>query len=197
MTPQSTLHALRDAYQAKHFAEDIFDLDRGYLQTSVENNDDRMPLQFFVDYNNIWWFELLHSVEVYHTSIDAETGTGAIAFAVRYGDAQSTVDAIHGMQFLRFDAAGRIAYIRTFANPSFWVDNPHPVVQLDALGNHIWLGTGYDLNRSVAAAMTFLDNSAEAERFRTFPGLARQMGRIRQNLDYFAAQKSTQWQGGA
>ena len=164
MTPQTALHALRDAYQAKHFEEDIFDLDGGYLQTRVENNDDRMPLQFFVDYNNIWWFELLHSVEVYHTSFDLDTGTGAIAFAITYGDAQNQVAAIHGMQFLRFDAAGGIAYIRTFANPNFWVETPHPVVQLDAFGNHIWLGTGYDLDRSVASAIAFLDGSADADR---------------------------------
>ncbi|MCR9085530.1 MAG: hypothetical protein NXH97_02165 [Rhodobacteraceae bacterium] len=193
MTLQATLNALRDAYQAKHFGEDIFDLDVGYLQTSVENNDDRMPLQFFVDYNNIWWFELLHSVDVYHTSLNPETGTGAVAFAITYGDAHAPVDAIHGMQFLRFNEAGKIAYIRTFANPNFWVKNPNPVVQLDAFGNHIWLGTGYYLDSSAASAIAFLDDSADAERFRQHAGLDAQMGRIRRNLDYYAAHKSTQW----
>ena len=197
MIQNATIQALRDAYQAKHFAEDIFDLDVGYLQTSVENNDDRMPLQFFVDYNNIWWFELLHSVEVYHTSIDAETGTGAIAFAITYGDEQTQVDAIHGMQYLRFNEAGKIAYIRTFANPNFWVEHTNPVVQLDAFGNHIWHGTGYALDSSAASAIAFLDDSADAERFRQHAGLAAQMDRIRRNLDYYAAHKSTQWPGGA
>jgi len=193
MTPETTLQALCDAYEAKHFPEDLFDRDSGYLQTSVENNDDRMPLQFFVDYNNIWWFPLLQKVEVYHSSLDLGSKTGAIAFSVQYGDARSVADIVHGMQFLRFNGVGQISYIRTFANPNFWVENPHPSVQLDAIGNHIWLGSGYRMEQCAKAAIEFLDENPEAEAFRVLDRLSPQLQQIRRNLDHYQAHHSTQW----
>ncbi|MEO1105682.1 MAG: hypothetical protein AAFW98_18430 [Pseudomonadota bacterium] len=54
MHPVETLSRFRQMYEAKHFSEDIFECESGFLQTSVESNDDKMPLQFFFDYNNIW-----------------------------------------------------------------------------------------------------------------------------------------------
>lgn len=194
MSLSRTLQTLCDAYEAKHFSEDIFDLDAGFLQTSVENNDDRMPLKFFVDYNNIWWFPLLRAVEVYHSSIDDASGSGSIAFTVQYGDARSVADTIHGMQYLRFNEFGQISYIRTFANPSFWIDNPHPSVQLDAIGNHIWLGSGYRMDRSVQMAIEFLDESPEAATFRELDRLKPQIAQIRKNLDFYQSHNGTQWE---
>lgn len=190
MSLLETLRRLGDGYGVKHFRDDVFDLEAGYLQTSVENNDDRMPLQFFVDYNNIWWFPLLRSIDVYHVAIDAQTGTGGIAFAIQY---EGEAGPVHAMQYVRFNEAGKIDYIRTFANPNFWVGSPNPVVQLDAKGNQIWLGTGYSMDRSVNAAITFLDESPEAEAFRATDGLRPAIDRIRKNLDYYVMHQSTQW----
>ena len=188
-----TLRSFKDAYQAKHFPEDLFDCAHGYLQTSVENNDDRMPMQYFVDYNNIWWFELLHRVEVYHVSLDDKTGTGSIAFDVVYGDAKVQCLPAHGMQYVKFDEMDRISYIRTYANPLFWRDTPDPVVQFDAIGNEIWLGSGYDMVQAAADATRLVNGTSLREVGTFLDTLAPQIDRIRTNLGFYAAHGHTQW----
>lgn len=50
-------------YRARHFDADGFDLDGGYLQTTL-SDEARMPLRFFVEYNNVWWFKIVTAVAV-------------------------------------------------------------------------------------------------------------------------------------
>jgi hypothetical protein len=63
-------------YDAKRFERDLSDTDVGYLRPTL-SNDDRMPLDFFVEYNNRWWFPLLNRVAVPCIGYDPEADTGA------------------------------------------------------------------------------------------------------------------------
>jgi hypothetical protein len=62
-TRRELLLRFRAMYQAKLFELYLFDLDDGYLQTTL-SDEDRMPLRFFVEYNNAWWFAIISGVSV-------------------------------------------------------------------------------------------------------------------------------------
>ncbi len=59
---QAQMGRFAEMYRARHFDPAGFDLDAGYLQTTL-SDDARMPLRFFVEYNNVWWFEIVTAVE--------------------------------------------------------------------------------------------------------------------------------------
>ena len=143
---------LKSMYEHKHFSSDIFDIKNGYLQTAVASNDDRMPLQFFIDYNNMWWFNIIKSVDVPSVGYNPKTQTGFIILNINYGGKHT----LRGMQYVKFKDR-KIYYIRTYASPDFW-NNKAPSIQLDRYGNEIWLTTGYSLNYSVKAAKLFFSS---------------------------------------
>jgi hypothetical protein len=70
-TRRELLVRFRAMYQAKHFELYLFDLDDGYLQTTLPD-EDRMPLRFFVEYNNAWWFAIISGVSVPAIAYDEE-----------------------------------------------------------------------------------------------------------------------------
>lgn len=135
-------------YQAKHFDDDLFDLDDGYLQTTL-SDDAQMPLRFFVEYNNVWWFEIISAVEVPTAAYDPVSESGFIVLDISYGP-----DLLRAAQHVRFDG-DRIHRIRTYASSAFFLTSS-PLVELDRHGNAVWLETGYDLGASTAAAEVFL-----------------------------------------
>src|SRR6476620_8280996 len=76
-TRRELLLRFRAMYQAKHFELYLFDLDDGYLQTTL-SDEDRMPLRFFVEYNNAWWFAIISGVSVPAIAYDEESDSGSI-----------------------------------------------------------------------------------------------------------------------
>lgn len=189
------LEALKLAYEQRHFTEDIFDLKSGYLQTSVGGNEDKMPLQFFVDYNNIWWFPLLYRIEVNHVAYDEASETGGIAFDVTYGDENHKSEALPAMQRIQFSSDDTVNQIRTFASSSFWEGSSHPGIQLDGIGNQIWLETGYSMEYSAKAALLMLQESPVGKHFASLDALKTSIEKIIQNLRYYEDKATTQWQG--
>src|SRR6185369_2847366 len=130
-TRRELLLRFRAMYQAKHFELYLFDLDDGYLQTTL-SDEDRMPLRFFVEYNNAWWFAIISGVSVPAIAYDEESDSGSIVLDISYGD--DTINRLH-----------------TYASPVFFT-RPNPLVVLDAHGNAMWLDTGYGLDASRRAA---------------------------------------------
>ncbi|WP_217634375.1 hypothetical protein [Herbiconiux ginsengi] len=137
-------------YRARHFDTDPFDLEGGYLQTTL-SDEARMPLRYFVEYNNAWWFEIVTAVEVPVAAYDPASHSGFIVLEISYGD-----DVLRAAQHVHF-AGKKIARIRTYASSAFFAGS-NPLVRLDRIGNSIWLETGYDLTASTAAARRFVDS---------------------------------------
>src|SRR5690349_23782613 len=90
------LNSFRQMYIRCRFELDLFDLDGGFLQTTLAD-DDRMPLRFFVEYNNAWWFAIISGVDVPAIAYDPESDTGSIVLDIRYGD-----DVLRAMQHVHF-----------------------------------------------------------------------------------------------
>jgi hypothetical protein len=145
---RNVLARFREMYRARHFDPRLFDLDAGYLQTTL-SDDDRMPLKFFVEYNNAWWFAIVTSVDVPSIAYDEESDSGSIVLDISYD-----TDILRAMQHVHFGNE-RIERIRTYASGAFF-SRPNPLVQLDRYGNSVWLETGYDLDSSRTAAEVFL-----------------------------------------
>jgi hypothetical protein len=135
-------------YRAKHFDPDLFELDGGYLQTTL-SDDAHMPLRFFVEYNNVWWFEIISAVDVPAATYDPVSESGFIVLDISYGR-----DLLRAAQHVHF-AGEQIQRIRTYASSAFFL-TPSPLVELDRRGNAVWLETGYDLGTSIEAAEIFL-----------------------------------------
>ncbi|MBJ8345499.1 hypothetical protein [Antrihabitans sp. YC2-6] len=167
------LARFRDMYQRCRFDLDLFDVDAGYLQTTL-SDDARMPLRFFVEYNNVWWFAIISGVDVPSIGYDAESDSGSIVLDIRYGD-----DVLRAMQHVHF-GDGVINRIRTYASSSFFA-GPSPLVRLDARGNAVWLETGYDLETSRQAAEVFLATPLGTY-FAELPATAAAVERIQVNL---------------
>ena len=95
-TRRELLLRFRAMYQAKHFELYLFDRDDGYLQTTL-SDEDRMPLRFFVEYNNAWWFAIISGVSVPAIAYDEESDSGSIVLDISYGD-----DILRAMQHVHF-----------------------------------------------------------------------------------------------
>lgn len=169
------MQAFAQTYRDRQFDADHYDLDGGYLQTTL-SDDSRMPLRFFVEYNNAWWFEIVTAVEVPAVGYDPDSDTGFIVLDIAYDD-----DILCAMQHVGFGADGRIDRIRTYASNTFF-QRARPLIELDTYGNQLWLETGYHLRPSALAAMRFLDSPA-GQRFAVTEATAAPMARIRRNLD--------------
>lgn len=160
-------------YQAKHFDADLFDLDGGYLQTTL-SDEARMPLRFFVEYNNVWWFEIISAVQVPTAAYDPASDSGFIVLDISYGP-----DLLRAAQHVGF-AGDRIQRIRTYASSAFFL-TPSPLVELDRHGNAVWLETGYDLAASTDAARVFL-RTPRGRAFAAAEPTAGPVARIGRNL---------------
>ncbi len=171
------MRAFADMYRAKRVDRDGFD-DDGYLQTTL-SDDDRMPMEFFVEYNNAWWFEIISGVAVPHVAYDADSDTGSIVLDIDYAG-----DTLRAMQHVHFNA-DRITRIRTYASGTFFL-GANPLVRLDRAGNTVWLETGYDLAASRNAALAFLA-TPHGRAFETTEPTASPIARIRRNLDALGA----------
>lgn len=160
-------------YRAKHFDADLFDLAAGYLQTTL-SDDARMPLRFFVEYNNVWWFEIITAVEVPTAAYDPVSESGFVVLDISYG-----ADLLRAAQHVHF-SADRIRRIRTYASSTFFL-RPTPLVELDRHGNTVWLETGYDLAASAEAARVFL-GTPSGRAFAAAEPTAGPVARIERNL---------------
>ena len=134
-----------------------------------------MPLRFFVEYNNAWWFEIVTAVVVPAAGYDVESDTGFIVLDIHYQD-----DVLRAMQHVHFGAHS-INRIRTYASSTFF-SLPRPLIELDRHGNELWLESGYHLRPSAEAAREFLD-SATGRGFAAAEPTATPVARIRRNLD--------------
>lgn len=139
----------REMYRARHLEHAGFDTAEGYLQTALSDKD-RMPLEFFIEYNNAWWFAIVSAVEVPSIAYDAESDSAVIVLDISYG-----ADVLRAVQHVHFGDR-EINRIRTYASPTFFA-KPSPLVERDSHGNAIWLETGYDLATSTDAALGFLE----------------------------------------
>jgi hypothetical protein len=171
------MQAFAEMYRAKHLDLDGFDED-GYLQTTL-SDEERMPLEFFVEYNNAWWFEIVSGVVVPHVAYDPDSDTGSIVLDIDYAG-----DTLRAMQHVSFGAE-RINRIRTYASGTFFL-GANPLVRLDRSGNAVWLETGYDLASSLRAALAFLD-TPRGRAFAADDPTAHPVARIRANLAELAA----------
>ncbi|CAM3849095.1 hypothetical protein [Smaragdicoccus niigatensis] len=167
------LARFRTMYEQCHFDLDLFDVDGGHLQTTL-SDDAKMPLRFFVEYNNVWWFAIITGVTVPSIGYDAETDTGSIVLDIHYEG-----DLLRAMQHVHF-GDGVIDKIRTYASSSFFAGHS-PLVRLDARGNSIWLETGYDLESSRRTAEIFLETPL-GKYFAELPATAAAVERIKVNL---------------
>jgi hypothetical protein len=167
------MSAFAQSYRDRHFLEAHYDLDAGYLQTTL-SDDSQMPLRFFVEYNNAWWFEIVTAVGVPAVGYDPDSDTGFIVLDIEY-----ETDVLRAMQHVHFgeDVINRI---RTYASATFF-SRPRPLVELDRHGNEFWLETGYHLRPSAEAAAEFLDSEL-GKRFAATEPTATSIARIRTNL---------------
>jgi hypothetical protein len=133
-----------------------------------------MPLRFFVEYNNAWWFEIISSVEVPTSADDPVSDSGFIVVDISYDGA-----LLRAAQHVRF-GGDRIQRIRTYASSAFFL-TPTPLVELDRHGNAVWLETGYDLGACVEAAEVFL-KTASGRTFASTEPTAGPVARIQRNL---------------
>jgi hypothetical protein len=170
---QAQMERFATMYRDRHFEADGFDLDAGYLQTTL-SDEARMPLRFFVEYNNAWWFEIVTAVEVPTAAYDPASESGFIVLDIHYGE-----ELLRAAQHVHFDGE-RIARIRTYAAGAFFL-TPTPLVELDRHGNSVWLETGYDLATSAAAAELFL-GSPIGRGFAEREPTAAPIARIERNL---------------
>lgn len=174
--PAQRLDLMREfaqTYRDRHFLDEHYDLDGGYLQTTL-SDDSRMPLRFFVEYNNAWWFEIVTAVVVPAVGYDSDSDTGFIVLDIEYD-----TDVLRAMQHVHF-GADVINRIRTYASSTFF-STPRPLVELDRHGNEFWLETGYHLRPSAEAAGDFLD-SETGRAFAATEPTAAPIERIRHNL---------------
>lgn len=152
ITPRmQLLTEFKKMYEKKQFEPYLFDLNSGYLQT-VFSDQDKMPLNFFVEYNNQWWFPIPKEIIVPSISYDDETQSGAIFLDIYYNDK----DILRAVQYVKFKS-NKIHYIRTYTSPDFFLRNDMRI-QLDKYGNDLWLKTGYDLDYSEQVALHFFDS---------------------------------------
>ena len=105
-----------------------------------------MPLEFFIEYNNAWWFAIISGVDVPSIAYDPDSDSGLIVLDISYDD-----DVLRAVQHVHF-AEDAINRIRTYVSPSFFL-RWNPLVELDRHGNAIWLETGYDLANCTEAAV--------------------------------------------
>lgn len=168
------MHEFAETYREKRFDPTHYELDDGYLQTTL-SDDSRMPLRFFVEYNNAWWFEIVTAVDVPAVGYDPDSDSGFIVLDIHYGD-----DLLRAMQHVHFGPSS-INRIRTYAAGAFF-SRSRPLVELDAHGNRFWLETGYHLRESALAAQAFLDGATGRE-FAAGEPTAAPVARIRANLD--------------
>lgn len=146
------LQSFKEMYENKHFEKHLFDMSGGYLQTSVSSNEDNMPLNFFVEYNNMWWFSVIEKIVVPVVGYDPENDAGFIALDIYYDQDH----ILRASQYVKFKE-DKISYIRTYASPEFF-SGDDPLIKLDAYGNEIWLTTGYGLKYSAEAALLFFES---------------------------------------
>ncbi|MGW4480933.1 hypothetical protein [Rhodococcus triatomae] len=168
------MRAFAQTYRDRHFRDEHYDLADGFLQTTL-SDDSKMPLRFFVEYNNAWWFEIVTAVRVPAVGYDPDSDTGFIVLDIEYD-----TDVLRAMQHVHF-GDGVINRIRTYASGAFF-SRPSPLVELDSHGNRFWLETGYHLRESAEAAADFLDSPTGA-RFAATPPTDGPISRIRGNLD--------------
>jgi hypothetical protein len=168
------MRAFAESYRDRHFEDTHYDLTDGFLQTTL-SDDRRMPLRFFIDYNNAWWFEIVTAVDVPAAGYDPDSDSGFIVLDIRYD-----TETLRAMQHVYFSAVA-INRIRTYASGTFFAKS-HPLVELDRFGNGIWLETGYHLRDSTLAATEFLDSACGKE-FAAHEPTAGPVARIRRNLD--------------
>lgn len=145
------LHEFKNMYINKHFDKYLFDTKDGYLQTSL-SNDNKMSLNYFVEYNNMWWFPIIYKVIVPAIGYDYENNTGFIVLDIYYDNNH----ILRGTQYIKFHG-DKIVYLRTYGSPTFFSEK-NPLIKLDSYGNQIWLATGYDLDYSAKAALLFFDS---------------------------------------
>lgn len=170
----SLLNAFAQSYRDRRFLPEHYDLGDGYLQTTL-SDDSRMPLEFFVEYNNAWWFEIVTAVDVPAVGYDPSSDSGFIVLDISYD-----ADVLRAMQHVHF-GDGVINRIRTHASNTFF-SGPRPLVELDRYGNGCWLETGYHLRPSAEAAREFLASDI-GEQFAAAEPTAGPILRIRRNLD--------------
>lgn len=172
------LEQFKVMYEHKHLDQNLFDISDGYLQTSVSSNEEKMPLDFFCEYNNMWWFSIIDKIVVPSIGYDIDNQAGFIVLDIYYD--QNHI--FRGIQFVKFKD-GKISYIRTYASPEFFTQND-PLVQLDRYGNEIWLTTGYDLNYSAKAAALFFE-SPKGQMFATNNKTRSAVKKIKKNLTVY------------
>lgn len=160
-------------YVNKHLDGRGLDTDTGYLETALSDND-RMPMTFFIEYNNAWWFEVITRVEVPTIAYDPDSDSGLIVLDIYYDN-----DVLRAAQHVHF-GADSINRIRTYAPSSFFLGR-NPLIQLDFHGNAIWLESGYGLANSTRAALGFLQ-TPRGQQFAADPVTADIVQRITQNL---------------
>ena len=175
-TKLSLMSSFKEMYENKHFKKAFFD-EKGYLKTFIGNNNDNMPLDFFVDYNNMWWFSIIDKVVVPATGYDPLTNTGFIVLDIYY----DTNRILRAMQYVKFNN-NKISNIYTYASPTFFSANSDsPLVHLDSFGNEIWLTTGYSIDYSVKAALFFFE-SPKGKSFATSPKTKASVKTIKKQL---------------
>lgn len=167
------LNRFRQMYASCQFEPDLFDLDGGYLQTTLAD-DNRMPLRFFVEYNNAWWFAIISGVSVPMVAYDPASDSGSIVLDIDYDG-----ETLQAMQHVHF-GSGVITRIQTYASSSFF-NRPQPLIELDRHGNSVWLETGYDLATSLAAAEVFL-RTPRGRYFADHEATSAAVGRLHTNL---------------
>src|ERR1700742_3811280 len=94
---QALMEGFAEMYRGRHFDFEGFDLDGGYLQTTL-SDEARMPLRVFVEYNNAWWFEIVTALEVPTAAYDPASETGFIVLDIFYADA-----VLRAAQHVHFD----------------------------------------------------------------------------------------------
>lgn len=174
--PEQRRHLMsrfRQMYVAKHLEYDGLNTDTGYLETALSDND-RMPMTFFIEYNNAWWFEVITRIDVPMISYDPDSDSATIILDIYYHD-----DILRAAQHVHFDGES-ITRIRTYAPSSFFLGR-QPLIQLDFHGNAIWLETGYDLRTSTQSALGFLQ-TPRGRQFADDPATADVVQRITANL---------------
>lgn len=90
------LARFREMYTNCHFPARLIELDSGYLQTTLAD-DDRMSLRFFVDDNNAWWFAIISGVSVRMITYDPQSDSGSIVLDIDYD-----VGILQAMQLVHF-----------------------------------------------------------------------------------------------
>jgi len=169
------MNEFKAMYRHKHFSSYLFDLKNGYVQ--MGDSENKMPLNYFVRYNNMWWFSIIDKVVVPAIGYDPKTQTGFIVLNIYYDN-----NHVHrGMQYVKFSGS-KINYIRSYASSTFFTSNQNdPLVRLDTYGNQIWHTTGNNLTYSVKASLLFLQ-SPVGKLFMNNPKTSKAIKKIKSNL---------------